>query len=82
MKSIKYFDAEIIFISDDVFEIKYLKRGLSSQKFTREDPTNYEVDKNNVVVKLPHRLLSGVSERQIEKITFGTDLSNYNLDYK
>ena len=50
-KSIKYLDAEIIFIFDDVYEIKYLKRDLNSQKFTREDPTNYEVDKNNVVFK-------------------------------
>lgn len=78
-KSIKYFIAEIISITDNVYEVQYLKRDPNSQKFKREDPTVYEVDKNDIMFKLPHPILSGGSERQLEKLAFGIDLSNYNL---
>lgn len=63
-KNAKYFVPEIIFISD-IYGVKYLKRDLTSQKFAKEDPTTNEVDKKDVVLKLPHPILSGGSERQL-----------------
>ncbi|GBO19377.1 hypothetical protein AVEN_26884-1 [Araneus ventricosus] len=40
--------------------------------------TTYVVGKCNVMWKLPHPVLTGGSERQLQKLTFGIDLSNYN----
>ncbi|GBN54967.1 hypothetical protein AVEN_272930-1, partial [Araneus ventricosus] len=41
--------------------------------------TTYVVDKCDVMWKLPHPVLTGGSERQLRKLTFGIDLSNYNV---
>ncbi|GBN86495.1 TBC1 domain family member 22B, partial [Araneus ventricosus] len=42
--------------------------------------TTYVVEKCDVMWKLPHPMLTGGSERQLRKLTFGIDLSNYNVD--
>ncbi|GBL74097.1 hypothetical protein AVEN_230997-1 [Araneus ventricosus] len=42
--------------------------------------TTYVVEKCDVMWKLPHPVLTGGSERQLRKLTFGNDLSNYNVD--
>ncbi|GBM80136.1 hypothetical protein AVEN_265375-1 [Araneus ventricosus] len=39
--------------------------------------TTYVVEKCDVMWKLPHPVLTGGSERQLRKLTFGIDLSNY-----
>ncbi|GBN16485.1 hypothetical protein AVEN_170078-1 [Araneus ventricosus] len=41
--------------------------------------TTYVVEKCDVMWKLPHPVLTGGSERQLRKLTFGIDLSNYNV---
>ncbi|GBN44569.1 hypothetical protein AVEN_52997-1 [Araneus ventricosus] len=41
--------------------------------------TTYVVEKCNVMWKLPHPVLTGGSERKLRKLTFGNDLSNYNV---
>ncbi|GBM84327.1 hypothetical protein AVEN_148373-1, partial [Araneus ventricosus] len=41
--------------------------------------TTYVVEKCDVMWKLPHSVLTGGSERQLRKLTFGNDLSNYNV---
>ncbi|GBN96665.1 hypothetical protein AVEN_11882-1 [Araneus ventricosus] len=41
--------------------------------------TTYIVEKCDVMWKLPHPVLTGGSERQLRKITFGIDLPNYNV---
>ncbi|GBN01412.1 hypothetical protein AVEN_95165-1 [Araneus ventricosus] len=41
--------------------------------------TTYVVEKCDVMWKLPHPVLTGGSERQLWKLTFGIDLSNYNV---
>ncbi|GBM65773.1 hypothetical protein AVEN_188221-1, partial [Araneus ventricosus] len=41
--------------------------------------TTYVVEKCDVMWKLPHTVLTGGSERQLRKLTFGNDLSNYNV---
>ncbi|GBN99814.1 Ras-related protein Rab-35 [Araneus ventricosus] len=41
--------------------------------------TTYVVEKCDVMWKLPHPALTGGSERQLRKLTFGIDLSNYNV---
>ncbi|GBN88952.1 hypothetical protein AVEN_139302-1, partial [Araneus ventricosus] len=41
--------------------------------------TTYAVEKWDVMWKLPHPVLTGGSERQLRKLTFGIDLSNYNV---
>ncbi|GBO01611.1 hypothetical protein AVEN_102681-1 [Araneus ventricosus] len=40
--------------------------------------TTYVVEKCDVMWKLPHPVLTGESERQLRKLTFGIHLSNYN----
>ncbi|GBN66992.1 hypothetical protein AVEN_127354-1 [Araneus ventricosus] len=41
--------------------------------------TTYVVEKCDVMWKLSHPLLTGGSERLLQKLTFGIDLSNYNV---
>ncbi|GBM59635.1 Neuroligin-4, X-linked [Araneus ventricosus] len=41
--------------------------------------TTYVVEKCDVMWKLPHPVLTGGSERQLRKLTFGIDLSDYNV---
>ncbi|GBM92993.1 hypothetical protein AVEN_161834-1 [Araneus ventricosus] len=41
--------------------------------------TTYVVEKCDVMWKLPHPVLTGGSEKQLRKLTFGIDLSNYNV---
>ncbi|GBN58519.1 hypothetical protein AVEN_165934-1 [Araneus ventricosus] len=41
--------------------------------------TTYVVEKCDVMWKLPHPVLTGGSERQLRKLTFGINLSNYNV---
>ncbi|GBM00851.1 hypothetical protein AVEN_257363-1 [Araneus ventricosus] len=41
--------------------------------------TTYVVEKCDVMWKLPHPVLTGGSETQLQKLTSGIDLSNYNL---
>ncbi|GBO13336.1 hypothetical protein AVEN_175650-1, partial [Araneus ventricosus] len=41
--------------------------------------TTYVVEKCDVIWKLPHPVLTGGSERLLQKSTFGIDLSNYNV---
>ncbi|GBN76248.1 hypothetical protein AVEN_261003-1 [Araneus ventricosus] len=41
--------------------------------------TTYVVEKCDVLWKLPHPVLIGGSEKQLRKLTFGNDLSNYNV---
>ncbi|GBM40191.1 hypothetical protein AVEN_80191-1 [Araneus ventricosus] len=41
--------------------------------------TTYVVEKCDVMWKLPLPVLTGGSERQLRKLTFGIDLSNYNV---
>ncbi|GBM29772.1 hypothetical protein AVEN_238847-1 [Araneus ventricosus] len=41
--------------------------------------TTYVVEKCDVMWKLPHPMLAGGSERQLRKLTFGIDLSNYDV---
>lgn len=78
-KSSKHFVAEVFGKDCGVYEVKYLKKDLDSQKFTFVDPIRYEVDEEDVVWKLPQPLMSGGSERQIQKLTFGVDLSSFNV---
>ncbi|GBN90591.1 hypothetical protein AVEN_108142-1 [Araneus ventricosus] len=41
--------------------------------------TTYVVEKCDVMWKLPHPVLTGGSERQLRKLTFGIVLPNYNV---
>ncbi|GBN29864.1 hypothetical protein AVEN_62617-1 [Araneus ventricosus] len=41
--------------------------------------TTCVVEKCDVMWKLPHPVLTGGSERQLRKLTFGIDLSDYNV---
>ncbi|GBO02828.1 hypothetical protein AVEN_93637-1 [Araneus ventricosus] len=71
--------------------ILYLKTTTSSQPFSMKWPsgvpwcmattwsTTYVVEKCDVIWKLPHPVLTGGSERLLQKSTFGIDLSNYNV---
>lgn len=44
--------------------------------FTREDLASYELKESDIMFL--HPILSGGSERQLEKLTFGIDLSNFD----
>lgn len=44
-KTVKYFAAEIISLSECFYEVKYLMKDVNSQKFTRQDPETYELEK-------------------------------------
>lgn len=79
-KTIKYFTAEIKEIHEESYEVQYLKRDPNSQKFTREDETVYEIDKGDIVFKLSHPKFTGGSARRCTKLTFGVNLSNYNVE--
>ncbi|GBM94669.1 hypothetical protein AVEN_255985-1, partial [Araneus ventricosus] len=41
--------------------------------------TTYVVEKCDVMWKLPHPVLTGGSEKQLRKLTFGIDLFNYTV---
>jgi len=57
-----------------------LKKDTNSQKFTRKDKNVYELDKWDVVFKMPHPIVSGGSARQLEKLSFGLNLDFYNVE--
>ncbi|GBL91340.1 hypothetical protein AVEN_203491-1 [Araneus ventricosus] len=74
------------------FDKKSLQKGIKiSQPFSMKWPsgvpwcmtttwsTTYVVEECDVMWKLPHPMLTGGFERQLRKLTFGIDLSNYNV---
>lgn len=67
-------------VCDTYLKIQYLKRETNSNKFTREDLTIYEIDKSDVIFKLPHPNVTGGSARQLEKMSFGINLGMYNVE--
>lgn len=69
---VKHFVAEVL-ERDTFLKVQYLKKYMNSQKFTREDKTVYELDKSDVVFKMPHPSFTGGSARQLEKLTFGVN---------
>lgn len=77
-KIVKYFAAEVTLIRD--YEVKYLKKNINPQKFTRHEPQTYELDKNDVLFKLPLPVLTGGSERTLQKLFFGINLPSYNVE--
>lgn len=80
-KSIRYFVAKIIDDADDVLKIKYLKmvRG-KTQQFIEDDENIYDLDKEDVIHKLPSPSNAGGSARQQQYFRFGVDLSRYNVE--
>lgn len=70
---VKHFVAEVLEVGDTFLKVQYLKKDMNSQKFTREDKTVCELDKSDVVFKIPHPSITGESARQLEKLTFGVN---------
>lgn len=81
-KTVKYFAAEVTASKDDYYDVKYLKKDkVYTQRFTHHDPQTYELDKNYVLFKLPHPVLTGGYERQLKKLIFGVHLCSYNEEW-
>ena len=57
--AVKHYAAEVLEVADTFLKIQYLKKDTNSQRFTREDKTSYELDKLDVVFKLPHPSITG-----------------------
>lgn len=70
----------VLEVCDTYPKIQYLKRDGNSQKFKRDDLTVYDIDKSDVLFKLPHPIVSRGSTRQLEKFTFGVNLDTYNIE--
>lgn len=78
--TVKHFVAEVLEVADTFLKIQYLKKDTNSQKFKREDKKVYELDKSDVVFKMPHPIVTGGSARQLEKLSFGINLDPYNVE--
>ena len=78
--TVKHFVAEVLEVADTFLKIQYLKKDTNSQKFTRKDKKVYELDKSDVVFKMPHPIVTGHSARQLEKLSFGINLDPYNVE--
>lgn len=77
---VKYFVAEVLEVNDTFLKIQYLKKDTNSQKFTRQDKKVYELDKSDVVFKMPHPTVASGSARQREKLCFGVKLDHLNVE--
>ncbi|KAG5898779.1 hypothetical protein JTB14_010989 [Gonioctena quinquepunctata] len=80
-KSIHFYVAEIInIVTNDEFQVKYLKRFGSTTKFVRENEEIFTIDKESIVLSLPQPIRGGLSERQKNMLTFGIDFASYNVE--
>lgn len=77
-KSFRYFIAEVIVVHADFYEVKYLKRVPNSEKFMQDSEAVYELEKGDIL-KFPHPNKTGRSAHQLQKLSFGVDLSSYNV---
>lgn len=67
------------FLHDDHYKVTYLKKIQDSSKFIRADDTNYDVDREDVLLKLPPPKIEGGTARQLINLTFGVNLSKFNM---
>ena len=89
-KTVKHYVAEVVTVkSQNVFVVKYLKklttsekfvRAATSEKFVRADDNLYDLDKDDIIMKLPNPSQAGGSARQQEHLLFGVDLSNFYVE--
>ena len=76
----EHFAAEVIEVANTFLKIQHLKKDMNSQRFTREDKTVYELDKSEVVFKLPHPPVTGGLAQQLEKLSFGVSFDCLNVE--
>lgn len=79
-KSTYFYVADIINNGIDEFQVKYLKRMLSTNKFIKESEEIFAIGKENIVLSLPQPTVAGLSERQRNMLNFGIDFSSYKVE--
>lgn len=79
-KTVKYYVAEIVNVQGTYFTIKYLKKVTNHMKFFREDDNEYEIEIDDIEMKLPNPIMGGGSVRQRQYLTFNVNLSKYNVE--
>lgn len=64
----------------DEFQVKFLKRFRSSNKFIKEMEEIFVTDRQSVILSLLQPIVGDLSERQRNILTFGINFSSYNVE--
>ncbi|RZF47292.1 hypothetical protein LSTR_LSTR009783 [Laodelphax striatellus] len=79
-KDKKYSVVEVNEVHDDHYRVIYLKKMQDSYKFIRAEETIYDIDRDDVLIKLPPPKIEGGTARQLINMSFGVDLSTFNMN--
>lgn len=66
-------------VSDSEFQIKFYKRIESSSKFIQESNQTYDVNEQDIILKLPKPLPMAGSNRLAGQLCFPVDFTNFNV---
>lgn len=79
-RSVGYYVAEIVKkLNASTFQVKYLKRLSDTNMFVREIEDVYDIEIDDVEMRLPLPMTVGGSQRQMLQLSFPVDLSTYDV---
>lgn len=78
-KNIKNYVAVIINIDRNDLKVKYLKRIIGTNKFIYEDAKIYDLQLEDVLLKLPPPTTAGGTARRESQMVFAIDIQSFNL---